>query len=111
MPARDDPRDPERRLARREKPVSGSVENYNPADDDGPDDGPSDADIARFGDVTVKCPECGTELYDDVALCWKCGRPVGPGAPKESNGAPLWIIITVLAVIATFVLFSTRGLF
>jgi hypothetical protein len=108
MPERDE--DPDRRLARREKPVSGPVEDFQP-EDDGPDDGPQAADIARFGDVTIKCPECGTELFDDVALCWKCGRAVGSGAPDETKGPPLWAVITVIVIAAAFVIFLTRGLF
>jgi hypothetical protein len=95
----------ERRLAPRRKPVSGPVEDYQPGDDDIDPDGPSRADLERFGDVTMKCPECGTELFDDVAVCWKCGRPVGPGAPAQGKQSPwvlIAIIITVLAVLLTF---------
>src|SRR4051812_6461083 len=99
MPAADDQ---DRRLARREKPLSGPVEDYSPPEDE-EGEGPSAADVARFGDVTVKCPECGTELFDDVALCWKCGRAVGPGTPEDSKSPPLWIMITVLVVICLLV--------
>src|SRR5690242_3160825 len=96
--------DPDRRLARRERPVTGPVEDFRSEEDDGPDDGPQEADLARFGDVTIKCPECGTELFDDVALCWKCGRPVGAGAPGESKGPPTWAIVVVLVIVGAFVL-------
>jgi hypothetical protein len=104
------PDDADRRIVRRERPVSGPVEDYTPPEE-GPDEGPSEADIARFGDVTVKCSECGTELYDDVALCWKCGRAVGAGTKDESKGPPIWVVITVLLIIAGFVFFATRGVF
>ncbi len=97
------PRKDERSLARREKPVSGPVEDYEPAEDDLDDEGPSAADVARFGDVTVKCPECGTELHDDVALCWKCGANV-MRTSAESAGPPLWAIITTAVVVMAFVL-------
>lgn len=96
-------KDPEKRLARRPRPVSGPVEDYEPADED--PEAPSEEDIARFSDVTVKCPECGTELFDDVALCWKCGRPVGSGAPA-AGGPPLWILLTVgVLIVALLVAF------
>src|SRR5688572_22974846 len=81
----------DRRLSPRRKPATGPVEDYQGPDDDSDPDGPSKEDIERFGDVTVKCPECGTELFDDVALCWNCGRPVGPGAPGEGR-VPVWAI-------------------
>jgi hypothetical protein len=99
------------RLARRQKPVEGRVEDYEAGGDDGPDGGPSEDDIARFGDVTVKCPECGTELYDDVALCWKCGRAVSGGREGEGRGAPVWIALTVLILVAVLVLAFTGGIF
>lgn len=94
-----DPQD--RRLAPRRKPATGPVEDYEPPEDGDPD-GPSQADIDRFSDVTVKCPECGTELFDDVAICWNCGRPVGSGAPGEGK-LPLWVIIVALLLIAGMV--------
>jgi len=38
------------------------------------DEGPSDADLARFGDdQTGYCPECGAEIWDDVSSCPSCG--------------------------------------
>ncbi len=94
-----DPRD----LVRRPKPVSGSVEDYESADDDMDPDGPSAADLAKFGEVTVKCPECGTELFDDVAVCWKCGRAQGAGTPDESK-TPVWFIVIAVVLIGLFVL-------
>ena len=45
-----------RELAKRQKPVSGSVEDYMMPEDD--PDAPSEEDVQRFSDVTVKCPEC-----------------------------------------------------
>jgi len=97
-----DPRD----LARRPKPASGSVEDYLPPEDADPD-GPSEEDIERFGDVTVKCPECGTELFDDVAVCWKCGRALQAGTPDESR-APVWFIAAAILVIAAFLVAYIR---
>ncbi len=108
MPAPDDQ---DRRIVRRERPVSGPVEDYTPEAGDDADDGPSEADVARFGDVTIKCPECGTELFDDVAVCWKCGRAVGPGAPEDRHGPPVWMMVTVIVLVCVMVFWLTRGVF
>lgn len=95
---------PDRRIVPRRKPATGQVEDYEPPDDDSDPEGPSAADIERFGDVTVKCPECGTELFDDVALCWKCGRAVGSGVGREGKTSR-WTIAVVVVLIAAFLLF------
>jgi hypothetical protein len=100
--------DDHRSLARRNKPVSGEVEDYEPEDE--LDEGPLPQDIERFGGVTVKCPECGTELFDDVALCWKCGFAVH-SQPGPNNGLPLWAVFTVVVVILAFAVVSLRVLF
>jgi uncharacterized protein (DUF983 family) len=92
----EDPRD----LARRPKPISGQVEDYAPEDED--PDGPSREDVERFSDVTVKCPECGTQLFDDVEMCWKCGRALRANTPDETK-VPVWVIATVVLIILAFV--------
>jgi hypothetical protein len=85
----------DRRLAQRRKPVSGSVEDYAPDAED--KDAPSEEDIARFSDVTVKCKGCGTELFDDVRECWKCGLAVG--RHSHETGLPTWIVLTALGLL------------
>ena len=99
------PPDP-RELARRAKPASGDVEDYLPPEEADPE-GPSEEDVARFGDVTVKCPECGTELFDDVAVCWKCGRALGAGTKDESK-TPVWFIAAAVLVVVAFVVAYIR---
>jgi hypothetical protein len=65
------------------------------------DDGPSDADIERFSDVTQKCPKCGTELYDDVEICWSCGHAL-TRSENPANG--VWIAAVVGLIVLAFVL-------
>ncbi|MFN0131325.1 MAG: hypothetical protein ACKVW3_02140 [Phycisphaerales bacterium] len=92
----------DRRPMLRPKPLSGPVEDHMSRDDDHDPDGPSEADLKRFGDVTVKCKECGTELFDDVSQCWKCGRPVG--LAEDSRGLPTWAVVAAFILIAALVL-------
>jgi uncharacterized protein (DUF983 family) len=69
--------------------------------DDEADEGPSAADLERFSDVTRRCPECGTEVYDEAELCWKCGRAF---TRADAAGPPRWVIATVILVLVTIVL-------
>lgn len=68
-----------------------------------PDENPSADDIERFGDVTRTCPECKKEVFDDAAVCYHCGHAFERTAPGSSRG-PMWIIITILVLIAAFVI-------
>lgn len=84
--------------------MSGEVEDYRRAEFEEDDEGPSPEDVARFSDATVRCSNCGTEMLDDVALCWKCGHAVGVDA-KHGGGAPVWVAAVAVLVILAFVLF------
>ncbi|MBC7773570.1 MAG: hypothetical protein H7210_13830 [Pyrinomonadaceae bacterium] len=64
------------------------------------DEGPSEADIARFGDVTQTCPKCKSELYDDTEICWKCGHAFTSGGHKA---VPKWAMIGIVAVSVAFI--------
>lgn len=98
-PEHEADRTDDRRLARRPKAVTGRVEPYAPRDRSHEiDEGPSEEDIARFGDVTVRCRECGTELYDDVAVCWNCGRAVG--GSDEAGRLPWWALVAAILAAA-----------
>ena len=88
----------QRGLARREKPVSGHVEDYEGFDADDDPDAPSEEDVRRFSEVLVKCRECGQELSDQVSTCWKCGTDV-LNPRGDSTGVPLWSIVTAVVII------------
>lgn len=68
--------------------------------DDEEDDGPSAADLERFSDVTRRCPECGTEVYDEAEVCWKCGRAF---LRADGAGPPLWVIVVAALVLVGIV--------
>lgn len=65
------------------------------------DEGPSEADIERFGDATRQCPECGREVYDEAEICPHCGHAFS----REARRAPVWVVVTAVVVVAAFVLF------
>ena len=71
-----------------------------PIDPDELDEGPSEADVERFDGATQKCPECGTELYDDVEICWKCGHALS----SKPKGPPVWVVVVVVVVLIAIVL-------
>ena len=67
---------------------------------EGPDEGPDEADLERFGGVTQTCPECKAELYDDAEVCWKCGHAM----QARTHTPPTWVMIVIAAVITFVVL-------
>jgi hypothetical protein len=92
-----------RRLRLIAAPRDGEVISRKPAprprdDDEFDDDGPSRADIERFNNVTMRCPHCGKEVFDDVAICYHCNMAI----TKPIKGVPMWVIITVIAVLLGF---------
>lgn len=69
------------------------------------DEEPSAEDLERFGGVTVSCPKCGSELYDDAALCWKCGHAL---ADPVSARPPVWMIIVAGLALLGLMYFMIR---
>jgi len=37
-------------------------------------EGPSAADVARFGSDDIECPDCGATVFFDAPLCHRCGH-------------------------------------
>lgn len=74
-------------------------------------DDPSDDDLARFEDVSIRCRACGTMAYDDAELCPKCLSPLH----GHAKGTPKWLVVVgillVLAMLIPFVLPVLAGLF
>ncbi len=71
-----------------------------------PDEGPTDADLARFADASGYCPECGREVRDDADLCPGCGGWITgevrtePPITRAMRGR--WRVIVVVAVLIGF---------
>jgi len=74
-----------------------------------PDENPSEDDIQRFGDVTRTCPGCKKEVFDDAAVCYHCGYAFERTTAGSSRN-PKWIIITILVLIAGFIVASMANL-
>lgn len=73
------------------------------------DDLPSEEDIARFGDVTQTCPECGKEVFDDTEICYHCGHALSTAAGSAKSGK--WVVATVVVIVAAFVLVAVLRVF
>lgn len=82
-------------IVRRAPARGGPVEDHHrrPSDED---EGPSTADLERFGGVTVNCPKCSAELYDDASQCWKCGHALEAESPAA---VPTWVTVVAVALL------------
>lgn len=96
----------------RRAPRTGEVTDDAPrrsrrAGDEEHDDGPTAADIERFGDVTQTCPECGKEVFDDTDICYHCGHAIRKD--PASARTPRWVIVVIIIIVLTFVFGVLRG--
>jgi endogenous inhibitor of DNA gyrase (YacG/DUF329 family) len=67
-------------------------------DDEFPDEDEADDDSS----LTVPCPECGAEIYEDAVQCPVCGTYVTHDARDAWSGRPAWWIAAgLLGVLAT----------
>ena len=63
-------------------------------------EGPSAADLDRFGGESVVCPECGFEVYDQAEVCPRCGRALTTlGGERASR----WVVVVIVVVLAGLV--------
>ena len=65
-------------------------------------EGPSEADIARFSENTLRCHECGAMLYAGVDLCSQCGAVQFHEKDVRGLRNPLlrhpWLLLGVVAL-------------
>lgn len=78
-------------------------------DDDEDHDGPSRADLERFGGVTQTCPHCHKELFDDADVCYHCGRAILKGQTPRPKA--LLALFVVIVIVVAFVLARVGGVF
>lgn len=77
---------------------------------DGIDEGPSDEDLAEFGDDapagTVRCPHCVADVYEDAVRCQACGEYVKPRAGGRRSA---WYVAAVIAAAAALTAWVVLG--
>jgi hypothetical protein len=73
------------------------------------DEGPSEDDVERFGDVTRMCPECGKDVFDDAAVCYHCGYAF-ERTTAGSTRSKTWVVVVVVVIVIAFVVLAVGGL-
>ena len=69
-------------------------------------EGPSEADLERFGGDTASCPSCGAEVWDGATICPGCGMIADEISGGRGRGAwvTIGLIVGGLAFLLVFVL-------
>lgn len=83
------------------------------------DEGPSDADLRRFGENgQAWCPECGEEVFDDADLCTACGAWITGSALRRPRAVQelhhrsrIVVIVLVLIAFLSGLLWAIRIVF
>jgi hypothetical protein len=84
--------------------------------DDDRDEGPSDEDLARFGDETGFCPDCGARVWDQADVCPVCFAYIGgetsrrPRAVSAHRRIVVTLVVIALLLSALWLGLSMRGL-
>lgn len=71
-------------------------------EDEFPDDEDSDDDLS----LTVPCPECGAEIYEDAVRCPICGSYVTHRTTVWSGGRGWWILLGLVGVLAAILVLA-----
>lgn len=64
-------------------------------------EGPSGADLDRFGDELTRCKRCGQSMYDQATVCPSCGELVEEGEKRLS----VWMILGLIGLIVLMLMF------
>lgn len=75
------------------------------------DEGPSAADLARFGSVIVSCPNCTTDIHDEATMCPTCGHAMGHVASEPVKSKTRFAVGTAVVIIGAFLIFMVRQIF
>jgi uncharacterized paraquat-inducible protein A len=63
-------------------------------------EGPSAADLDRFGDELIPCPACKAQIYDQSEFCPRCGHVLE--APART--LPLWAVGLVVLLVGVLLM-------
>lgn len=64
-------------------------------------EGPSAADLERFGDEYKRCPNCHADVYDQAELCHACGHHF----QVSTGNAGKWLILIAVIALLAFLMF------
>ena len=67
-------------------------------DDEYPDDWEDSDDEEET--LTLPCPECGAEVYEDAEQCPQCGSYLTAGTHPFAGRSIIWIGLGLLGVVA-----------
>ena len=62
-------------------------------------EGPSAADLDRYGDELVSCIHCGAKIYDQAELCPRCGA-----IQEEVEGSLGWWVYFLVGLMVVLML-------
>lgn len=71
------------------------------SDDELDDDYPESSDDASTD--TVRCPQCGAEVYEDAPACPYCGCYLTPDTSVWSGRSAWWVLLGLAGLVATVV--------
>ncbi len=57
-----------------------------------------DSDFGETEPNTIRCPECGAEVYDDAVQCPRCGHYLTADTSPWSGRSVWWIVLGLLGV-------------
>ncbi len=63
-------------------------------------EGPSEADLDRFGDEFLTCSACGADYYDQLDACPHCSTEAGAAKPPMAG----WLMAVIGLVVVGFLL-------
>jgi RNA polymerase subunit RPABC4/transcription elongation factor Spt4 len=64
-------------------------------------EGPSAADLDRYGDEMVACIHCGAKIYDQAELCPRCGAI----QEEVEKGVSWWVYGVVVVLVGLLLMF------
>lgn len=74
-------------------------------DGDDPESELSEEDKRRFDSETRTCPECKADVWDEIAICPKCGHAFDDGTRGRT---PWWVLAGAILTLAAVLLFVFR---
>jgi endogenous inhibitor of DNA gyrase (YacG/DUF329 family) len=81
-------------------------EEHDDDERDWPDESDQDADDDPDA-MTVPCPHCGADVFDEADVCPRCGNFIVHGE-ASSKRPSVWLLVGVIVCLAAVLLVWTR---